>query len=98
MHSRPLTHEGNSSKTPLKSYQKLPETATFFELLQSPQLPTRIQFAIAENAFWAECLLLGRKWPADCLHFGLRISDFGELSRVASSVESPPGVAVFTPS
>ena len=36
-------------------------SATFFELLESPQHSAWIRFAIVENALWAECRFWGKK-------------------------------------
>ena len=59
---------GQLIEGPLKTCQNLPETATFFELLQSPQLPTCIRLAFATGGVLGRVPILGAKtnhrWPA----------------------------------
>ena len=83
---KPKTASPTQRRTPRESGQKLPQNATFGELLDLPQLPARIRLAIAEG-------VLGRV-PT----FGAKVVRRGPVFRTWTSPRwpgSPPGVAGF---
>ena len=60
---------GQLIEAPLKSCQKLPESATFFELIASPQLPYPIRLAVADGGVFGRVPTFGRKSSTDGRRF-----------------------------